>query len=68
MRPMAVFQVFIDGTVDRTPEGVQRLAEAMQQRYGLPAADLVARLARGRFRVKAVPDRATAQTYARMSE
>jgi hypothetical protein len=53
--------VFVDGaTTD-----VRALADAMAQRYGLPADDLFARLSRGRFRVKANVDLPTAQTYQR---
>ncbi len=65
---MAAFQVFIEGPVDRTPEGARRLAEVMQERYGLSADELVTRLTRGRFRIKASIDLATAQSYARELE
>jgi hypothetical protein len=37
----------------------------MAARYGLPAADLYARLSQGRFRVKASVDHVTAEAYAR---
>ncbi len=62
---MATFQVFVVGPADATPTGMQALAEAMQQRYGLNAADLVARMTSGRFRVKAGLDRTTAEVYMR---
>jgi hypothetical protein len=60
-----MFQVFVDGPVDRSPDGFERLARAMHRRYGLPVAGLVARLQQGRFRVKANIDRRTADAYAR---
>ncbi len=51
--------------MDASPEATDALVRAMQARYGLSAADLLARLAKGRFRVKANCDRATADAYAR---
>jgi hypothetical protein len=63
MNQMATFHVFVDGAVDASPDGLKRLATAMASRYGLQAADLVARISKGRFRVKANVDRATADTY-----
>src|SRR6185312_17209425 len=62
---MAAFHVFVEGAVDSSPAGVERLAAAIAQHYGLPVADLRARLARGRFRVKGNCDRETADLYAR---
>lgn len=62
---MATFNVFVEGAVDDMPLALSELAEAMGQRYGLPAADLVARLQRGRFRVKSNVDQATADKYRR---
>jgi hypothetical protein len=59
------YTVFVDGPRDRSPQAIARVAAAMAQRYGLPAADLETRLARGRFKVKANVDRATAEEYAR---
>ena len=60
---MALFDVYVEGATDPSPQALQRLAEVMAQRYGLPAGDLANRLAKGRFRVKANVDEATAQTY-----
>lgn len=60
---MAVYHVFIDGAVDRTEAGTERLAQAMADHYGLPADSLRARIASGRFRVKGNCDRATAESY-----
>jgi len=60
-----MFHVFVEGAADDTPEGAQRLAEAIAKHYGLPAADLHARLKTGRFRVKGNVDRQTAETYVR---
>ena len=60
-----MFHVFVEGAADGTPDGAQRLAEAIARHYGLPAADLMARLKVGRFRVKGNVDRQTAESYAR---
>lgn len=62
---MAAFHVFVEGATDDTPAGVARLAEAIGAHYGLPAADLLARLQRGRFRVKGNIDRTLAEQYRR---
>jgi hypothetical protein len=59
------FHVFVEGATDATPAGVARLAEAIAKHYGLQAADLLARLKQGRFRVKSNTDRATADQYRR---
>src|SRR5438270_2504223 len=61
----AMFHVFVEGANDGTPDGIRRLAQAMADHYGLAAADMAARLASGRFRVKGNCDRATADQYAR---
>ena len=61
----ATFHVYVDGAVDASPDGLRALATTMSARYGLPAADLVARLGKGRFRVKANVDQQTASTYQR---
>ena len=51
---MAVmFHVYVAGAVDPSPDAQKKLAEIMASRYGLPIADVTARLAKGRFRVKA---------------
>ncbi len=64
---MGLFDVYVEGATDAgdNPAALQRLAEVMSQRYGLPAGELQNRLAKGRFRVKANVDDATAQTYVR---
>lgn len=62
---MATFHVFVEGPTDRSPAGVSRLAEAMGAHYGIPSADLHARLLKGRVRVKANTDRETADLYVR---
>ena len=59
------FHVFVDGARDRSPPGLARVAAAIGERYGVAARDVETRLARGRFRVKANVDRATAHEYAR---
>ncbi len=56
----AAFHVYVEGASAPSPGALRKLAEAMATRYGVPAADLEARLSRGRFRVKANVDRATA--------
>jgi hypothetical protein len=62
---MAAFHVFVEGATDGTTGGLSKLATAIANHYGLPAADLLARLQKGRFRVKGNIDRATAETYVR---
>lgn len=62
---MAAFHVFVEGATDGTSGGLSKLATAIANHYGLPAADLLARLQKGRFRVKGNIDRATADTYVR---
>ncbi len=62
---MAAFHVFVEGAVDDSPAGIPRLAEAIAKHYGLGAPDLLARLQKGRFRVKGNTDRTTAETYKR---
>src|SRR5690348_11502692 len=62
---MAAFHVFVEGATDSTPGGIERLAEAIGRHYGLPAADFLGRLQKGRFRVKSNTDRETADTYVR---
>jgi len=61
----AMFHVFVEGAADASPEGLTRLANAMASKYGLPAAELRARLQAGRFRVKGNVDRQTAVSYMR---
>jgi hypothetical protein len=60
-----VFHVFVEGATDGSPAGLDRLAAAMASHYGLPAAELRARLATGKFRVKGNVDRKTAEQYLR---
>src|SRR5262245_10566292 len=59
------YHVFVEGPVDAGPDAEEKLARAMQQRYGLPANDVLARLRKGRFRVKGNIDERTAGAYAR---
>jgi hypothetical protein len=68
MMPTPPYQVYVDGPRDGSSAAVKKLAAAIGQRYGLAAADLEARLARGRFRVKANADRVTAEQYVRELE
>jgi hypothetical protein len=60
-----VFDVYVVGSTEPGSEGLDKLAEAMSARYGLPLEDLRGRLARGRFRVKGNVDRPTAEAYAK---
>ncbi|MEO6777650.1 MAG: hypothetical protein ABI467_32285 [Kofleriaceae bacterium] len=62
---MALYHVFVDGAADGSPAGEDQLAEAIAAHYGLPVADLQARIASGRFRVKGNCDRPTADSYLR---
>ena len=62
---MATFDVFVEAPTATTSDAVERLADIMSQRYGLPNAELRARMANGRVRVKSNVDEATANTYAR---
>ena len=62
---METFSVYVVGAVGGSGEALAKVAEAMASRYGLPADDLLGRLNRGRFRVKAGVDRATADTLKR---
>jgi hypothetical protein len=60
-----MFHVFVEGATDGSPAGLQRLADAISAHYGIAAPDLMARLSKGRFRVKGNTDRATAESYVR---
>lgn len=62
---MALYHVFVDGAADASSAGKDKLAAAVAAHYGLPVADLQARIASGRFRVKGNCDRATADSYIR---
>ncbi|MDX2092180.1 MAG: hypothetical protein SFX73_30220 [Kofleriaceae bacterium] len=59
------FHVYVEGALDSTSDGVAQLAQAIGDKFGLPASDIAARLSAGRFRVKANVDRATADTFAK---
>lgn len=60
---MSTFSVFVEGAVTPGDAALEALANAMAARYGLPAVELLGRMRKGRFRVKANVDRATADTY-----
>ena len=60
-----MFDVYVEGATGTSLGAVRELANAMAARYGVAAADVHARLTRGRFRVKADVDRATAEIYLR---
>lgn len=61
---MASYHVFIERPRDVGATAAARLAAAVADRYGIPAATLVERLATGRLRVKTGVDLATAETFA----
>ncbi len=65
---MSAFHVYVESPVDRSPEGIERLAIAISKKYGLPVPDLIKRMSAGRFRVKANVDASTADAYARALE
>lgn len=58
------FHVFIERTLDPSPAAIRRVAGAIAERYGLPAATIEQRLTSGRFRVKKNVDRDTALRFA----
>lgn len=60
-----MFHVFVEGARDASPQGLEKLAQAIAAHYGIAAADLRARLKSGRFRVKGNVDRGTADGYVR---
>ena len=60
-----MFHVFVEGARDASPQGLEKLAQAIAAHYGIDAAGLLARLKAGRFRVKGNVDRATADSYLR---
>jgi len=59
------YHVFVEGPIETHQGADMALAAAMQQRYGLPAADVLARMRKGRFRVKGNIDKRTADAYAK---
>jgi hypothetical protein len=65
---MGSFQVYIDGTVERTPDAVHRVAEAVASKLGISSQDLVVRLAKGRTLVKSNLERPAADALARALE
>src|SRR5688500_12967597 len=65
---MGSFQVYIDGTVERTPDAMHRVAEAIASKLGTSSQDLVVRMTKGRTMVKSNLDRAAAEALARSLE
>lgn len=59
-----LFHVFIERPRSESPDAASTLARAIAARYGIATADLEARLAAGRFRVKGNVDRTTADQFA----
>jgi hypothetical protein len=51
MPPNDKFDVYVEGVRDKSPQGVQRAAQALAPRLSMPA-DKVAKLLTGRFRVR----------------
>ena len=62
--PPNAFHVVIERPRDVGAGAATRLADAVAERYGIPADTLRERLAAGRLRVKSNVDRATAETFA----
>ena len=58
------YQVFVERTRDAGPGAADRLAAAMEARYGIPATSLAPRLVAGRLRVKQGVDLETARRFA----
>jgi serine/threonine-protein kinase len=54
------YHVFIERAQDDSPAGIEQLAKAIAERYGLPGRGLAQRLAVGRYRIRDNLDRATA--------
>ena len=55
------YHVFIEGCRDATPGGVERLASALGQRYGMSPPAVIKRLQDGRFCARASLDQASAR-------
>lgn len=62
------FQVFIERPRDPSPEGIRALAQAVAERFGVPAEELIGRLRKGRFRVKANLDDMRARRFMELLE
>lgn len=60
---VSLFHVFIERPRSTAPGAVTALAQAIAERYGIPAGELATRMSAGRFRVKGNVDRATADSY-----
>jgi hypothetical protein len=58
------YHVYIERAQDPSPGSLERAAQAIAARYGMPANGIVDRLAKGRFRVKANVDMRTAARFA----
>jgi hypothetical protein len=59
-----VFDVFIDGGLDPSPQGAARLAAQIASRFGIAQTTVAEYLARGRFRVQSGLDEASARKLA----
>ena len=62
---MPSFHVYVEGPAEPGPNAVRELAQVISERYGLQTAELITRMTKGRFRVKANVDRETADKYQR---
>ena len=63
-----MFHVYVEGVTRPAPDAARRVSDAMAERYGLSADEVYSLMTRGRFRVKANVDQATADRYARELE
>jgi hypothetical protein len=54
------FDVFLEGAIDPSTDGIDSVANAIANRYGISATDIKNKLAAGRVRIKANIDRAIA--------
>lgn len=57
------FDVFIESAPGATPTEIAQLAQGISARYGVPSERVLSLLGRGRFRVKANVDQATAAQF-----
>ena len=60
-----MFHVYVEGVTGAAPDAVRKLSDAIAERYGFPAAEIYARLSKGRLRVKSNANRMTADELAR---
>jgi hypothetical protein len=59
------FDVFLEGAIDPSTDGIDSVANAIANRYGISATDIKNKLAAGRVRIKADVDRSVADGLVR---